>query len=159
MSRKKALTGNEDEAIALQERIGLPPPLRGLWFHSSKDRVPEMGEQSEMMFFTRSPHGWTGWGGHRSGDPVFAAYVIAPFDSPESRPVDPHVYPGDADAFEEKLPLPKWWLVVDPRDVDKLMVVERFVQSDVVRVAEYSARPAYTAMRQAAIELLKPAGR
>ena len=111
------------------------------------------------MFFTRSPHGWTGWSGHKTGDPLFAVCVVAPFESPESRPVDPHVYPGDADAFEEKLPLPRWWLVVDPRDVDKLMVVERFAQSDAARVAEYTARPEYTSMRQAAVERLKPAGR
>jgi hypothetical protein len=54
---------------------------------------------------------------------------------------------GDADAFENGVPLPKWWLVVDPQDVDKLMVVDRFDQRDAARIAAYAARPEYLAMR------------
>jgi hypothetical protein len=87
---------------------------------------------------------------------VFAAYIIAPFESAESRALDPHVLGGDADAFEKKVPLPKWWLVVDPQDVDKLMVVERFDQRDAARIAAFAARPEYLAMRHAAMGTLRP---
>jgi hypothetical protein len=81
---KQAQKGTVEQAMQLQETNGVLERFRYKWFHSSKDRRTELTDHPEPTFWSRSPQGWTLWGGDRAGDPIHVAYIVAPLSSPDS---------------------------------------------------------------------------
>lgn len=150
---KKSPKGALADALVLQQQSQVKPQHCGLWFHSSKDKRTELVEHPDPSFFSRSPQGWTGWGGHHANDPILVAVVIEPL-SPNSVVRAPFVSGGDKDGFEKGEPLPGWWLVLANEDIEKVMIVDEYWQSDAQKVHEYSGTAEYIAMRQKAVEEL-----
>jgi hypothetical protein len=149
---KKSITGTVIEAISLQEQNAVPERLRGLWFHSSKEKKKELTEHGDPTFFSRSPLGWTGWGGDKAADPVLVVCVVQPFASADSLTRAPFVAGGDKGGFENGQLLPDWWLIVQNEDIDKLMIVDVFNQNDKVAIKVYTDQQEYNALRARAVD-------
>ncbi|MEQ8854783.1 hypothetical protein [Gimesia sp.] len=151
---RQSLNGTAEEALALQAANEVPARFQGCWFHSSKNGRLELVEYSEPTFFSHSPGGWTGWGGHKTGDPILAAYVIEPPTSPDSVVRAPFIPGGDEDGFENGTPVPEWWLVLQNEDIDKLMIVEVFPQDNEKRIQTIRTSQEYVALRNTKVALL-----
>src|SRR5712692_2374259 len=135
------------DALALQQQNDVRQEHRGLWFHSSKDKRTDLVEHPDPTFFSRSPHGWTGWGGQHAADPMLVGVVVEPL-SHNSVVRAPFVTGGDKDAFENNVPLLGWWLVLANEDIEKVMIVDQYPQSTAQCIKAYSDAPDYIELRK-----------
>ncbi len=147
----EALKGTLAEALDLQRQNRVPQNYCGFWFHSSKYKRTRLVEHSEPTFFSRSPLGWTGWGGARANDPILVGVVSEPLSS-DSVLRAPFVSGADKDGFDSGEPLLDRWLVLVDSAIDRLMIVDQYVQSETDNIKAYADAPEYVEFRKRAIE-------
>jgi hypothetical protein len=117
--KKVCLSGDRDDAKAIQERNGVAVDFCGPWYHGSGNRrINTLDNQhGKFTWLTRSPAGGISW-----GPTVLTVYVVAPLD--ELHLTDAGAGDdGGTNPSDPKKKLPKWWLKVNTAEIDKLMVV------------------------------------
>jgi hypothetical protein len=142
--------GTRPEATELQEANDVQMPIRGAWYHVSKDKALAQfrdDHPDDWIFLTRSPGGGTNW-----GDRVLEVFVV--------EPVYCRLYPpdnkGDAEGWHQSQPLPGWWMIVQPTNSGCLMVTGCYhLLNDSAYLDGVRDSADYKARRAAAIEALK----